>query len=45
MDEKLAGRLRIAEAGLCFWMIGAFVWYFLQFKSLLGLVTRALLGR
>jgi len=34
-----------AEAALCVWFVAAFVWYFLQFKPLLNVVTRLLTTR
>jgi len=45
-DERTRkNRMRAAEAGLCVWFIVAFAWYFLQFKPLLGIVTRILFRR
>jgi len=35
----------LAEGALCVWIVAAFVWYFLQFKPLLNVVTRLLTGR
>jgi hypothetical protein len=45
MSEPRKNRMRAAEAGLCVWFIVAFAWYFLQFKPLLGIVTRILFRR